>query len=589
MTETVNRSARAAFALLVVATVAAFFVTQRLKTGEAVVKNIVVQAYMSPNADGLMDRARMAFTLPRGDRVTLDMDDPQGDRVRRLLDGAHLGRARHTFTWDGKNDNGLVPRDGHYYLRVVLRDQGRAVTSPTGVLLLTHPPRPRIVSVSPRLGLARRATPVTVRFVGPSGSQPVLRIWRTDRRPPVLVATVMGRRGSHSLRFGGTVGGRPLPPGDYSVSVSVRNVALVEGSFPPHLPPTRLESLPGTGFSVIGTVAAGPLEPVAAGGTARLSVEGGGGRVRWQLRRLGAPRTIAHGKAKGPVVAVRIPRRAAAGEYVAVVTQRGRTARVPLTVRAGRRRRVLVVIPTMTWQGMNPVDDDADGFADTLFSARSVPLARPFAHGRLPAGLTAAVGPLLRFLEAHGLHFDVTTDLALARGHGPLPAGHAGVVLAGPETWTTARLAVQLQAYVRTGGRVLSLGVDSLQRAVVLTTTGLEEPSRAAPADAFGEDLASPELGRPAPLVASSDRIGLFGGTNGVVGSFIETEPSRSLPHGARSLAAAGREGRGPALVAYRLGRGMVIRIGTPGWARLLDSSPEVAAVTERAWALISR
>ena len=101
--------------------------------------------------------------------------------------------------------------------------------------------------------------------------------------------------------------------------------------------------------------------------------------------------------------------------------------------------------------------------------------------------------------------------------------------------------------------------------------------------------LASPELGRPAPLVASSDRIGLFGGTNGVVGSFIETEPSRSLPHGARSLAAAGREGRGPALVAYRLGRGMVIRIGTPGWARLLDSSPEVAAVTERAWALISR
>jgi FlgD Ig-like domain len=589
VTETVNRSARAAFALLVVATVAAFFVTQRLKTGEPVVKNIVVQAYMSPNRDSLLDRARMSFTLPHGDRVTLDMDDPQGDRVRRLLDGKRLGSGRHTFTWDGLNDSGVVPRDGHYYLRVVLRDQGRAVTSPTGVLLLTHPPRPRIVSVSPRLGLARRATPVTVRFVGPAGSPPVLRIWRTDRRPPALVATVTGRLGTHVLRFGGRVGGRPLPPGDYSVSVTVRNVALVQGSFPPRLPPARLESLPGTGFSVIGTVAAGPLEPVAAGGRARLSVEGGGGPVRWRLVGVAAPRTIAHGRANGPVVGVRIPRKAESGEYVAVVTQSGRTARVPLTVRAPHRRRVLLVIPTMTWQGMNPVDDDADGFADTLFSARSVPLARPFARGKLPAGLTAGVAPLLRFLDARGLRYEVTTDLALARGHGPLPPGHAAVVLAGPETWTTARLAVQLQAYARSGGHILSLGVDSLQRAVVLTTTALEEPTRAAPADAFGEGLGPPAVGRPAALVASSDRIGLFAGTNGVVGSFIVTEPSRSLPRGARSLAAAGREGSGPALVAYRLGRGMVIRIGTPGWARLLDTSPEVASVTERAWALISR
>ena len=114
MTETVNRSARAAFALLVAATIAAFFVTQRLKTGEPAVKDIVVQAYMSPNGDGLKDRARFAFTLPRGDRVTLDIDDSQGDRVRRLLDGARLRHGRHVFHWDGRADDGLVPRDGNY-------------------------------------------------------------------------------------------------------------------------------------------------------------------------------------------------------------------------------------------------------------------------------------------------------------------------------------------------------------------------------------------------------------------------------------------------------------------------------------------
>jgi len=92
LTETVQTSARAGFALLVAATVAAFFVTQRLKTGEPAVKDITVQAYVSPNGDGKKDTARFAFTLPRGDRVTLDVDDPQGDRVRRLLDGASLRR-----------------------------------------------------------------------------------------------------------------------------------------------------------------------------------------------------------------------------------------------------------------------------------------------------------------------------------------------------------------------------------------------------------------------------------------------------------------------------------------------------------------
>ena len=44
---------------------------------------------------------------------------------------------------------------------------------------------------------------------------------------------------------------------------------------------------------------------------------------------------------------------------------------------------------------------------------------RPFAHGLPPAGLEQQVVPLLRFLDRSGLPYDLTTDLALARGHGP--------------------------------------------------------------------------------------------------------------------------------------------------------------------------
>ncbi len=589
MTETVNRSARAAFVLLVVATLAAFFVTQRLKTGEPAVKDIVVQGYMSPNGDGVKDRARFAFTLPRGDRVTLDIDDAEGDRVRRLLDGARVHRGRHAFYWDGHADDGTVPRDAHYFLRVVLRDQGRAVTSPTGVLLLTRPPRPRIVSVSPRLAQARHPTAVTVRFVGPSSSPPVLRIWRTDQPRPRAVATVVGRPGQHMLRFGGRVHGRGLPAGDYSVSVTVRNLALVTGSFPPRLPPSRAQALPGTGFTVLRTVAAGPLEPIAAGSHARISIEGGAGRVGWRLDQVTGGHSAAKGNGHGSNVAVHIPRKAATGVYVVTLTTGGQTARVPLAVRAARPRRVLVVLPTITWQGANPVDDDADGFTDTLFTARSIPLARPFAGGRLPAELKAYAAPLVRFLAQRGLHYDLTTDLALARNHEPLLRGHRGVVLVGPETWTTAALGARLEEFVRHGGRVATFGVDSLQRAVLLTRSALEEPTGPAATDAFGESLSAPVTRAASPLVASADRIGLFGGTSGVVGSFTQTQPSRRVPRGARLLAAAAREREGSALLAYRLGHGMVIRFGTGEWSRLLASSATVGAVTERAWALISR
>ena len=63
----------------------------------------------------------------------------------------------------------------------------------------------------------------------------------------------------------------------------------------------------------------------------------------------------------------------------------------------------------MSWQGLNPVDDDLDGFADTLPEGRSVGLRRPFRAGGLPPRFSAEVGPLLRYLDREGLAYDLTT------------------------------------------------------------------------------------------------------------------------------------------------------------------------------------
>ena len=68
-------------------------------------------------------------------------------------------------------------------------------------------------------------------------------------------------------------------------------------------------------------------------------------------------------------------------------------------------------------------------------------------------------------------------------------------------------------------------------------------------------------------------------------------EQSRSLPTGARTIATAGRDPNQPAFVAFGLGGGVVIRSGTPQWARELNESAlsvEVPAVTKRIWRVLA-
>src|SRR5256714_7469375 len=205
--------ARSVFVLLVLATVAAFFVTQRLKSGQPVVKRLALQRYFSPNGDGRKDRARISFFLPKGDLVTVDVVDGEGDRVRRLVDGRSLRRGRHVYSWSGRADDGTVPPDGTYYVRVTLRRQGRAATGVRGIELVTEPPRPKLVAVTPSWLPARSPGPITIGYTGPSAVPPVYGIWRTHGRGPRRVATLTGDRQTHSIRWDGRIGGRAAPAG----------------------------------------------------------------------------------------------------------------------------------------------------------------------------------------------------------------------------------------------------------------------------------------------------------------------------------------------------------------------------------------
>ena len=189
----------------------------------------------------------------------------------------------------------------------------------------------------------------------------------------------------------------------------------------------------------------------------------------------------ARGRALRPLVRVRplAPRRATAGEagrahrralpgpdpatartgvYLVRVRAGDRRAVWPVAVaglpgrRAGGRPRPLVVLPVLTWQGLNPVDDDLDGFADTFPSARRVHLDREFAGGALPPGFRSASAPLLRFLDRARLAYDLTTDLSLARGEGPALGNAPGVAIAGSAVWLPASLEGGCATTWRTAG-----------------------------------------------------------------------------------------------------------------------------------------
>jgi len=108
--------------------------------------------------------------------------------------------------------------------------------------------------------------------------------------------------------------------------------------------------------------------------------------------------------------------------------------------------------------------------------------------------------------------------------------------------------------------------------------------------NAFGETTA-PLQTSPAPLTVFEDGLGLFEGVSGFVGEFTVFETSRGLPRSARGIAEAGRDAGQPAFIAFGLGGGLVLRTGTPQWARELEESAlslELPQVTKRIWSLLS-
>jgi hypothetical protein len=136
------------FALLVLATVAAFAWSQRLKRDPLVLDRVSflvvpqsdsqrprVRAF-TPNGDCRFDRVRIRFRVTRSDRAHVQVVKPGGKLIVTLARDTRLQRYRFfTFYWDGRVRNDGKADPGRYKLRVKLLEQDRTLV-PGGVMRL---------------------------------------------------------------------------------------------------------------------------------------------------------------------------------------------------------------------------------------------------------------------------------------------------------------------------------------------------------------------------------------------------------------------------------------------------------------------
>ncbi len=598
--------ARAVFALLILATVGAFFVTQRLKHSPTLVQQPFAQPFLSPYSRNHHASVKISFKIKRADDVTVTIVDSSGDDVATLARDHPLAAYRPwALRWYGKTDAGALAADGIYRIRVRLRNQGRAVLLDKQITVDSRPPRPLITRIAPgaeapAAGAAAAAAgpailplpqggPLTIDFTLDGATKPALAVYRTDVAPARLVTPLAVAPGATSVTWDGTAGGRSVGPGTYLVAISAVDPAGNLGSTPAVPPAARPgEVIPGhPGITVRYLGVQPPVVAVDENTPLVFGVDARRAGYAWTVTRVGARRPRKSSTSTRALLRMRPPG-GVSGVYVLAARTRTRQTAVPFAIQGPGSQPVLVVLPAITWLGEDPLDDDGDGLPNTLGAGDSVRTDRIFAGGGLPAGFPDRIAPLLAYLDQAHLRYDVTTDLALALGQGPALRGHTGVLLAGDERWLPGGVMARLRSYVRGGGKLASFGVDSLRRSVKLSGAVLGDPSPPAAADAFGARLVG-VAPSPGPINNYLDRIGLFSGGVGQFTGYGSFEATQSVGPGAELVASAVTADGRPVIVAVRYGRGLVVRTGLPELGARLAGDATAAALMNRIWALLSR
>jgi flagellar hook capping protein FlgD len=204
---------------LLVATTAAFVVTEALKLERPPVGNMGAPRAFSPTCSCPKQTARLSFRLRRADSIDVAIVDEEENVVRTLAADVRPGRGRVRFRWGGRDDVGSLVPDGQYRLRVHLDGEDRTVTFRRSFAVDTDPPEIVLLEVGDtRVAAGGDGIGIRVEL-----SEPARVTLRVNGRRALRFGLVDA--GTETVVWSGTARRRSLPPGEYEIALRARDRA----------------------------------------------------------------------------------------------------------------------------------------------------------------------------------------------------------------------------------------------------------------------------------------------------------------------------------------------------------------------------
>jgi flagellar hook capping protein FlgD len=298
---------------LLVATAAAFAITERLKlTKSALMPGTKVSKAFSPTCGCVRARANIRIVLRRADTVTVAVVNSHRDEVATLAAGVAYRRGAAKFQWDGRTDSRKFAPDGSYRVRVHLANQRQTIVLPNVIQLDTK--APDVVDVKQNRDVFspdgdRQADFVRIAY---ALSKPAhLALFLGGRR--VLYTHLHPQRGTVSWK--GIAHNHLLRPGEYTLEVGAVDLA---GNRTPADKRLRIH------VRIRYIELASRRFAVRAGKPFEIGVSTDAVRYHWRLGKR-------HGRNGGGVLRLLAPDRA--GTYLLTVSERGHVDRAHVRVR----------------------------------------------------------------------------------------------------------------------------------------------------------------------------------------------------------------------------------------------------------------
>ena len=198
---------------------------------------------------------------------------------------------------------------------------------------------------------------------------------------------------------------------------------------------------------------------------------------------VGITRPVMLGRAgRGRRVSIRIGPWPSGVYFARLDTVDGRTGFAPVVVRPSRlgKRRVAVVMPTLTWQAYNLRDGNRDGIGDSWYACphlrpddcptgNKVRLGRPFSNRGVPSHFRSYDLPFLQWLSRSGREVDYLAQRDLERARSPSALAHAYdlIVFPGHHEYVTEREYDLVEGYRDLGGNLMFLSANNFFTQVV--------------------------------------------------------------------------------------------------------------------------